>query len=89
MSCCQKCWRDAHRRIDTDPEGYVAKAYGELVEERKDNPCSPEEQAGEDAKYCPTCKRQSLHEITGECMNCGLLSTDMIPWKDLENRNQK
>jgi hypothetical protein len=68
MSCCQKCWRDAHRG-----EQYsVAEKYQQLIEERKNNPCLPEEQAGEDAKYCPICERRTVHEITGECMICGL-----------------
>lgn len=38
MSACEKCWRDARG----DPD-----RYRELLEQRKSNPCSPEEQAGE------------------------------------------
>lgn len=66
MSSCEKCWRDAH---SGGPYGDVADQYRKLVDERKDNPCTPEEQAGPDAKECPECKRMSLHQHTGECMN--------------------
>lgn len=46
MPACQKCWGDA---------GYVsmtrgtskAEEYGKLIDERKDSPCTPEEQCGE------------------------------------------
>jgi hypothetical protein len=38
MASCEKCWYDA----DGNYEEYI-----ELIEERKDNPCSPFEQAGQ------------------------------------------
>lgn len=60
MSACEKCWRDAHY-----PGADVAEAYGRLVESRN---CSPEEQAGPEAKTCPSCSRRALHQWTGECM---------------------
>ena len=65
MSTCEKCWRDAHVG-DFD----VATNYSRLIEERKDNPCSPEEQAGENAQGCSVCGGITLHQHTGECMNC-------------------
>lgn len=60
MSVCEKCWRDS-RWYDN---------YRQLLEERKDTPCTPEQQAGPDAEQCPACKRMTLHQITGEPM-CG------------------
>lgn len=68
MSACEKCWRDAHR----GPQFDVADEYRRLIEERRDHPCTPEEQAGPDATECPTCHRRTLHQITRECMtSCG------------------
>lgn len=66
VSTCEKCWSDAHR---PDPYVSVAKEYARLIEERRANPCTPEEQAGPDATTCPVCHRRSLHQYTGECMN--------------------
>lgn len=43
MPACEKCWADAHR----GPQFSVADEYRRLIEERKDNPCTPEEQCGE------------------------------------------
>ncbi len=59
MSTCEKCWRDSRG----------GENYKELLELRKDNPCTPEEQAGPDAAQCPKCNRMALHQHTGECMN--------------------
>jgi len=45
---CEKCWSDAFLRAYLS--GFVmmqAEAYGQLLEERRDNPCTPEEQRGE------------------------------------------
>lgn len=65
MSACEKCWSDAHG----DPYKSVAEEYERLIEERRDRPCTPEEQAGPDAKPCPQCGgRRVLHQHTGECM---------------------
>lgn len=63
MSACEKCWRDAHDSED------VAERYRILIEARKDNPCTPEEQAGPDARECDSCGLVSIHQWTGECMN--------------------
>lgn len=62
MSACEKCWRDAHRSDD------VAAEYTRLIAERKASPCTPEEQAGDDATVCPKCNRKAVHQHTGECM---------------------
>lgn len=43
MPMCEKCWADAGMRSrDNDKSQY--DNYLELLEERKDNPCSMEEQ---------------------------------------------
>ncbi len=44
---CEKCWTDAFRRHLQNPFKGQAEHYRELVEERKDNPCSPADQLGE------------------------------------------
>jgi hypothetical protein len=44
---CEKCWADAWLRSYVT--GWVktqAECYAELLEERKDNPCSKEEEIG-------------------------------------------
>lgn len=71
MSSCEKCWADAHR----GPEYSVAEEYQRLMEERKDTPCTPEQQAGPDAGECPLCRRTTMHQHTGEPM-CGCTT----PW---------
>lgn len=63
MVSCEKCWRDSGGRADE---------YARLIKERKDAPCSPEEQAGgEDAGECPHCKRKAVHVFCDVCMACG------------------
>ena len=64
MSSCEKCWRDAQGSAD------VAREYQRLMAERKDTPCSPEDQAGPDAAHCWTCGRRTIHQHTSEPM-CG------------------
>lgn len=60
MSACEKCWADSSCSAD----------YMRLLNERKDHPCTPEEQAGPDAGQCQLCKRMTLHQHTGKPM-CG------------------
>lgn len=67
MPSCEKCWADAHR----GPQYSVAEEYSRLLEERKDNPCTPEEQAGLDATECPNCLRKTMHQYCHVCMACG------------------
>ncbi len=54
MSCCEKCWANAYTRsLETGKSQAVC--YADLLMERKDNPCSPKDQAGEfwdDDKQC-------------------------------------
>lgn len=59
MSSCEKCWQESR----------FADNYHELLNFRKDSPCTPEEQAGPDAFECSKCKRMTLHQYTRECMN--------------------
>ena len=63
---CEKCWQDAQTSATAD----VYTRYCELIAEREDNPCTPEQQAGQGAETCPSCKRKTLHQYTGEPM-CG------------------
>ena len=46
MSACEKCWGDAYLRTLYNPVKSQADHYRDLLEERKDKPCTPEEQAG-------------------------------------------
>ena len=57
MSACEKCWRDA---------GGNSILYKTLMASRN---CTPRQQAGPNAKVCPTCGKKTLHQHTGECMN--------------------
>ena len=43
---CEKCWADAYLRamVSGQPQ---SQHYRELLNERKDRPCSPQEQAGQ------------------------------------------
>jgi hypothetical protein len=46
MASCEKCWVDSYKRsMETGKSR--SECYFELLEERKDNPCSPQEQAGD------------------------------------------
>lgn len=66
MSACEKCWGDAYRRMMM-LGGSQTEHYYALLEERKDNPCTPEEQRGdntpaEDGYYLVTYKSGSVPE---------------------------
>ena len=43
---CEKCWADAALRAFSTHRSQM-ECYLELLEERKDNPCTPKEQAGQ------------------------------------------
>lgn len=47
MASCEKCWGDAYLRFLSNPMKDQSEHYHILLEERKNNPCSPEEQAGQ------------------------------------------
>lgn len=46
MPCCEKCWGDAYVRSLGNGKGQEQN-YHDLLIERKDNPCSFEEQHGQ------------------------------------------
>ena len=50
MSACEKCWGDAYLRWMSDPSKSQAEHYTELLVEREDSPCTPEEQVGIERK---------------------------------------
>jgi len=45
MTSCEKCWSDA-RKLARSSGRFTMEHYVELLDERKDHPCSPQEQAG-------------------------------------------
>lgn len=46
---CEKCWGDAYNRMRfVDPTRSQSDHYRDLLEERKDNPCTLAEQAGQE-----------------------------------------
>ena len=69
MASCEKCWDDAFLRAREHPFKNQADCYRELLAEREDDPCTPEEQAGEDADICPICERQTIHQHARICTN--------------------
>lgn len=69
MSSCEKCWADASR-VAYLAMSSTADEYQRLMTKRKDNPCTPEAQAGECAGECPSCGRKTIHQHTKEPM-CG------------------
>lgn len=42
MAVCEKCWGDAYLRMLSNGKSQ-AENYRELLEERKNSPCKPEE----------------------------------------------
>jgi len=46
MATCEKCWEDAFTRAKCSHRSQT-ECYHELLEERKDNPCTPKQQAGQ------------------------------------------
>ena len=70
MARCEKCWSDARVQAKISRRS-VSECYQDLLGTRKDNPCSPEEQAGPDATECPECNRMTAHQHCRICMACG------------------
>jgi len=73
MAACEKCWGDAYKRMITTGLDQ-AECYKQILFERREEPCSPEEQAGEGATKCPKCKKYTMHIYCHVCMNCGYKS---------------
>jgi len=71
MAACEKCWSDAFRRtLDYPPLDQPMKSqiehYYDLLRERKDNPCTPKEQAGQwwdEEKQCDSRKDRKMNGI--------------------------
>lgn len=59
MAACEKCWADAFGRVRDHPMKSQTEHYQDLLEERKFNPCTPEQQKGETMDKgvpdCPDC----------------------------------
>lgn len=47
MSICEKCYKEATRRSHSDYSKTRHEHYLDILKERKDNPCTPKEQAGQ------------------------------------------
>ena len=71
MASCEKCWEDSYMRTHADPMKSQTEHYHDLITERKDNPCTPEEQAGIDAMICPKCNKKTIHPYVKQCLICG------------------
>ena len=71
MASCEKCWSDSYMRMSENPMMGQTEHYHELLKERKDNPCTLEEQAGTDAFICNSCNKKTVHQHTKRCLNCG------------------
>jgi hypothetical protein len=70
MSSCEKCWTDAGFRA-ASRQTSKAEEYEALMDERRDTPCTPEEQAGPEATECPRCQRRTVHQYAKQCTICG------------------
>ncbi len=46
MPSCERCWADAYLRSYGSHKSQ-SECYEELLKERKNNPCSPKDQAGQ------------------------------------------
>lgn len=62
MPMCEKCWADAYMRMLSRPSKSQAEHYFDLLEERKDNPCTPRQQSGE----CFDADREGEQSEKGE-----------------------
>lgn len=59
---CEKCWGEAFLRARIDGRAQV-EHYAELLTERKDNPCTADEQAG-----IVRCPKHGV--MYGYCSDC-------------------
>ena len=67
MPSCERCWRDSRMQELTGS----GPTYQELLAERGPDGCTPEQQAGPDARVCATCGRRAIHQhVTDWCMAC-------------------
>jgi len=54
-----------------NPMKSQTECYQELMVERVDTPCSPEEQAGICATKCDECGGNTVHQYAKVCCSCG------------------
>ena len=47
MSSCEKCWYDASLRVRSDYSKTQSEHYYDLLKEREQNPCTPQQQTGQ------------------------------------------
>jgi hypothetical protein len=47
MAACEKCWNDAYARMLADPSKSQTEHYYDLLKERKDHPCSSDQERAE------------------------------------------
>jgi hypothetical protein len=59
MAACEKCWADAYMRSIGSGKSQ-SDCYYELLEERKNNPCTPQEQAGDYWDEEKQCDRREV-----------------------------
>ncbi len=57
MAACEKCWADAYIRVINNPMKSQTEHYQDLLEERKNNPCSEIEQKYGRAENAETHKK--------------------------------
>lgn len=47
MASCERCWGHAYLRWRVNPMKHQVEHYHDLLEKRKNTPCTPKEQAGQ------------------------------------------
>lgn len=61
MAGCEKCWGNAYMRSRLTGKSQM-ECYQELLEERKDKPCTPEQQAGDYWDEEKQCDKRDFEE---------------------------
>jgi hypothetical protein len=61
MAGCEKCWGDAYFKSVITGKDHV-ECYKELLERRKNKPCTPQEQAGGYWDEEKQCDRREIGE---------------------------
>ena len=61
MSACEKCWGDAYLRSLRSGKTQ-GECYSKLLKERKNNPCTDREQAGQFWDEKKKCDRRKLSD---------------------------
>jgi len=61
---CEKCWADAYLRQMSDPSKLQVEHYRDLIEERKNNPCVPENSSPSEAMKEETKPLEQIVELS-------------------------